>query len=514
MTSGFKRSLFSKPAWAAAPTPAASSDSKDNDSIFGQNNVYTDIVQAEEERRRRHLAKAQRRAKDANDAGHKAKKRRVSAESDDDGHPESDARSASGPSSGVPGTSRQHSPKTSKERLSPPPEIIHQPITRSTPKKEKKLNSGLEDLPRSRHAPPSVPIATSVGAEEEQDEPVVLTPPRPQKKSTPVKSRPAQPVSEGESEEESEFVKELKAQAREQARLRQLGLERERSRTPYDSFTETNNVGGTSRVASTVARTESPASPNQAASTILRETSVSQPPEDDPEIKLYIKSAIPSTKDLIVKRKTSQPLKQVREFWCKTNSVDPKTASQVFFTWNGTRLFDSTTMRGIIQKLKADHARKNRSFSQDLVDLYKDSDDQIIQDPSRGQIMIEALTHDIFEQRQRDKEKRARQRAEGIEASDEYEGEAQGASEAAAAEEEKMRTSIRIRLVARDLDPLTLNVRPHTSVRKIMQGYAVQMGLDKGATAWLVFDGERLDPESTAEDVGFENEDEIEVHVR
>lgn len=514
MTSGFKRSLFSKPAWAAVPAPAASTQSRDDDSIFGRNNVYQDIVQAKEERRRRRLAKAQLRAKDPNDPDRETKKRRISIEPDDDHDPESDAKSVSSSSSGPPGKLSPDSPKANKKRVSPPPEIIHQPVTRSTPKKEKKLNTGLEDLPRSRHALPSDPMTTSLDAEEEQDELLMLTPPRQKKKPTPVKSRPDPPLSEDESEEESEFVKALKAQAREKARLRQLGLlERERSRTPNDSFTETNNAVGSSRLASAVARTESPASTTEPASTTLRETTVSQPPGDDPEVKLYIKSAIPSTKDLIVKRKTSQSLKQVREYWCKVNSLDPKAASQVFFAWNGTRLFDSTTMRGIIQKLKMDHARKNRSFSQDLVDIYKDPDNQVLQDPSRGQILIEAMTHEIFEQRQRDKEKRAR-RQEGIETSDDDEAEAEGDHEAAAREEEKLRTSIRIRLVARDLDPLTLNVRPHTSIGKIVQGYGVQMGLDKATTAWLVFDGERLDPESTAEDVGFENEDEIEVHIR
>lgn len=514
MTSGFKRSLFSKPAWAAVPAPASSALSNDDDSIFGRNNVYQDIVQAKEERRRRRLAKAQLGAKDANDPDRETKKRRISIEPDDDHDPESDTKSVSSSTSGTPAKQSPHSPGANKKQVSPPPEVIHQPVTRSTPQKEKKLSTGLEDLPRSRHALPSDSMATFLDAEEEQDELVMLTPPRQKKKPTPVKSRPDPPLSEEESEEESEFVKALKAQAREKARLRQLGLERERSRTPNDSFTETNNAVGSSRLASAVARTESPASTIEAASTHLRETTVSQPPEDDPEVKLYIKSAIPSTKDLIVKRKTSQSLKQVREYWCKVNSLDPKAASQVFFAWNGTRLFDSTTMRGIIQKLKTDHARKNRSFSQDLVDIYKDPDNQVLQDPSRGQILIEAMTHEIFEQRQRDKEKRARQQ-EGIENSDDDEAEAEGDREAAAREEEeKIRTSIRIRLVARDLDPLTLNVRPHTSIRKIMQGYGVQMGLDKATTAWLVFDGERLDPESTAEDVGFENEDEIEVHIR
>jgi hypothetical protein len=61
---------------------------------------------------------------------------------------------------------------------------------------------------------------------------------------------------------------------------------------------------------------------------------------------------------------------------------------------------------------------------------------------------------------------------------------------------------------------MNLRVRPHTSIGKMMQGFAATRKLDEGKTAWLVFDGERLDPGSTVKDVGLEDEDEVEVHIR
>ncbi|EME79867.1 uncharacterized protein MYCFIDRAFT_198252 [Pseudocercospora fijiensis CIRAD86] len=63
----------------------------------------------------------------------------------------------------------------------------------------------------------------------------------------------------------------------------------------------------------------------------------------DPTISLLVTSDLPDTEPLLVKRKLSQNLKQVREAWCQKQGYDKAQADKIFFTWNGRRLYNVTT---------------------------------------------------------------------------------------------------------------------------------------------------------------------------
>ena len=66
-----------------------------------------------------------------------------------------------------------------------------------------------------------------------------------------------------------------------------------------------------------------------------------------PVITIYVTSQLPHTKHLDFKRRLGARLKEVRQAWCKTHSLDAATAASVFLTWRGRRVFDATSMRSL-----------------------------------------------------------------------------------------------------------------------------------------------------------------------
>ncbi|KAJ5961090.1 Ubiquitin supergroup [Penicillium vulpinum] len=70
-------------------------------------------------------------------------------------------------------------------------------------------------------------------------------------------------------------------------------------------------------------------------------------PADDPVVQIIITSEIPDTKPLLVHRKMSQRLRDVRLAWCNRQNLDPHIQSSIYLTWKGRRLFDVTTCRSL-----------------------------------------------------------------------------------------------------------------------------------------------------------------------
>ncbi|KAK5321873.1 hypothetical protein LTR93_006111 [Exophiala xenobiotica] len=519
MTSGVKRSFFTKPAWAAAPAAAGSSapaPAKDesSSSVFGRNDIYRDILQAEHAKKEKKAAKArhrpQKQDRDSELEGPEVKKRRISSEepadTKDPGY-DSDAEDSVSP------TISPTSPKSEREKQ----QCQNRPVTRSTPRKQESSSRGLEDSPRTYKSPStreSSRRATTVtlhdGDQQLDDDLVIWTPVRPTKPS-PSKRNPKPPSDDEESEEEEEedpYVRKLKAKAREKARLQKLGVvEPDRPKTPLTTFSAAAAAVDRTRSSSVENPQSRPLSSNSASQDYLndnRATPASEQ-EDDPQVRILIQSDIPDTKPLIVKRKASQSLKQVKEFWCKKWGLDDSMTRKVFFTWRGTRLFDSTTMRGIILKLKKDYRQQSASVSLDDGGEEEDEDKDKDKDPSEGNIMLEAMTPELYEEKQRQREREQQAQTQ----QDEEHEEVEAATPAPADD-----GAIVIRLVAQNLEPMQLRVRPHTTMAKVMRGFAAMRKVDEGKTAWLIFDGERLDPERTVGDVELEDEDEVEVSIR
>ncbi|KAL8652722.1 MAG: hypothetical protein Q9226_004140 [Calogaya cf. arnoldii] len=164
----------------------------------------------------------------------------------------------------------------------------------------------------------------------------------------------------------------------------------------------------------------------------------SSPPRaaSDPAVSILITSRIPNTNPLIVNRKVSQRLKDVRLTWCHRQHFDPDTTEAVFLTWKGKRLFDVTTCRslGIGVDSRGNIVTKGQR------DILRDEE---------SQIHMEAMTENILEEDQRAKR-------QGIEKADRDDTEAHERLPAM----EKKEPQVRIILKAKGFDDFKLMVKP------------------------------------------------------
>ncbi|EHY51995.1 hypothetical protein HRR83_003440 [Exophiala dermatitidis] len=523
---GHKRSLFHKPAWAAAPTASSSAKVEDASSVFGRNVAYDDILQAEQAKRAKKAAAARATTKPRTEHSKSvvspssaAKRRRISVEQEQD--PKHEAEDDD--DDFLRNTS--HSKKTRDNTHTHRHEQDKKPITRSTPRDEKMLRNGLEKSPRTKVARGTgqyTASSLSAAGDEEDDDLAMVSTATAKKTTSLSKAKTASqsiPVDEEEeeSDEDDEYLRALKQKAREKARLQRLGLEPENAPSPLSTGRSSATPTTATRAPSierSRAQSSRPVSARSGRDFGRTGTATPVPTEqeDDPQVRILIQSDIPDTKPLVVMRKASQSLKQVREFWCKRWQLDDAVAKKVFLTWRGTRLFDSTTTRGMIKKLRDDYRQQSLGLDED------DDEDDRDHDPSKGNILLEAMTPEIYEEKLRQKEKlqsHNRASSDGDNPDDSDEAEAGVATSAAEAKRiQEAESSIVIHLVNPAYEPMHLRVRPHTTMAKIMRGYAATKKLEENKTPWLIFDGERLDPEATVEDVGLEDEDEVDVSIR
>ncbi|KAJ5550711.1 hypothetical protein N7461_005409 [Penicillium sp. DV-2018c] len=117
--------------------------------------------------------------------------------------------------------------------------------------------------------------------------------------------------------------------------------------------------------------------PNRPVIRSPRPVQPTPPPADDPVVQIMISSEIPNTKPLLVQRKLSQSLRDVRIAWCNRQNFSPEMQSSIYLTWKGRRLFDATTCRSIAAQIK--------KSSSSIIDLDDDQESEL-------RIHIEAVT--------------------------------------------------------------------------------------------------------------------------
>lgn len=92
---------------------------------------------------------------------------------------------------------------------------------------------------------------------------------------------------------------------------------------------------------------------SQDLSSRSRTRSVSQPwsppPSScpDPVVQILLTSQIPNTNPLIINRRASQRLKEVRIAWCQRQGLTPELTNNVYLTWREKRLFDVTSCKSL-----------------------------------------------------------------------------------------------------------------------------------------------------------------------
>jgi hypothetical protein len=466
-----KRSLFKKPNWAAK----SSSVSKAETDFFDhRDSTYSGILAEKEKKRLKYRAKAATQADDGQ--GHGPKRRRLSEDEESD----LDTESSDG----------EEKTRTTVAR--------HEgPATRSTPTKKGRTASPSPDLSvkqYSRIKPLNALTMRIIDLEDEEDEVRPISESLPElKKVSPIKPRPKRPSSDPESEDEDEYTLELKRKAREKARLRKLGLETSKSMTPEPRITKSHSpqLGGLSQSGSAKSPAETPL--YKAPPPIPKPKK-----EGDIKVMILIRTAIPNTNELIVNRWASQNLQQVKEAWCKRQGFDAAMGRKVFLTWRGNKLFNATTLTHILRTLKAE---KKKSGIGNL-----DSDDED-SDPSEGKIEVEAVTEDILAERKRLKEKEDR-------LADASNGDEGLSGEETGEPQPQKEPDVQLMLNSPGLEPVLLKVRPTTLVSKIMAGFKKIRHVEQGKTCWLIFDGERLDPETRIGDTEIEDGDAVDVQIR
>jgi hypothetical protein len=188
-------------------------------------------------------------------------------------------------------------------------------------------------------------------------------------------------------------------------------------------------------------------------------------------IEVLVTSQIDGTKPLLVKRKLSQRLKEVRLAWCdhQANEGQPmgsEIKDSIFLTWRGKRLYDVTTCKSL--NLNIDSSGKISSQGEGV--------------DTNGRVHLEAWTEDIFKSYQKKQ----------------------------AAKLQKIRLFLR----SRELGEFKLQVKPTTPIEKLIAAFRQNKKISDNQEISLHVDGEKLDPAWKIEDTELEDKDVVEVHIK
>lgn len=387
-----KRPLFNIPSWSR---PQALSNNVD---LFHRSNqTYADHASEAERTRKRKLARKEKGRARQNEIGERVGKRRRVSEDEDDEDDESSSdgsSSSSHPSrkdikaSPTPSTNFHTPPLTS------PPKPIHSPksLLRRYEAKVAASKAGQEHDQKLK-------VSDIIDLEDEED--LSALPDQDSTRNSTI-VKPAAPAEDDDQPGSDEEFPELARQAREKARRKRLEED----------------------IASTAA------DPHDVLLSLHQPMSPTSQP--DPILQILITSSIENTTPLIVTRKVSQRLKDVRQAWAQRQNFSADFSDTVFLTWRGKRVFDVTTCRslGITVDAMGRISTKGGSWEEE-----------------EGQIHMEAMTAEILEAYKKAKR-----------------NEATGQEDVAVQEEalavKDREPQVRIILKAKGLDDFKLQVRP------------------------------------------------------
>lgn len=273
-------------------------------------------------------------------------------------------------------------------------------------------------------------------------------------------------------ETEDEEYPELVARARENARLRIL----ERL-NPHGAKSE-------SEPGSDDGSTKSDANSN-----ISKVPSTSIP---DPIIQILVTANIEGTNPLILKRKLSQRMKDVRMAWCDRQRINGEpmsaaTKSMIFLTWRGHRVFDVSTGRSLGLKVRSDGTLKMNGEG------FED-----------GRVHLEAWTEETFKQHKELLEAERKKQSQDPLAEEEFPPPTQVVVQ---------EPQLKIILKAREYPDFKVNVKSTTLISKMIDAFRRGRNVPPEKHISLRFDGDELDPDSPAGDADMDDLTTIDVHI-
>lgn len=210
------------------------------------------------------------------------------------------------------------------------------------------------------------------------------------------------------------------------------------------------------------------------------------PPMEDQRVHILITSEIPNTKPLIVQRKISQALKDARLAWCERQGFTEEETSTIQLYWNGVRVFDVSTCRRF--DIKSDKKK------------FLDTEDDPDAEQTELKIHMEAVSTDPLMMNRR-----------GPVSPD-----MGGASSPAPPnpDYESGNEPMKLLLKSPGLSDFKIKARPKTLVSKVIAAFRDKQNIPVDKTVHLVFDGDRLEPDSCLGENDITDLDMLEVLIK
>ena len=283
--------------------------SNDTELFHRSNQTYADLAAEAERARKRRLARNEGKGVHQTSTGERASKRRRTSEAEDD-EDESSSEGSSSYSSNKEITNSPARLKTGPVASSTTPQRPKHSPKSLMRRYEAEIGTTKKDQ-EQRQKPNALDI---IDLEDEQDS---STSPRQEPMWKSAMVEPAAPPDDDDPPVSDDEFPELARQAREKARRKHL---------------EEDIVSTTMG--------------SQKSYQSLRQSMPRNSPSD-PVLQIFITSDIPNTIPLIVSRRSSQRLKDVRLAWLERQDLSTDVTDTIFLTWRGKRVFDVTTCKSL-----------------------------------------------------------------------------------------------------------------------------------------------------------------------
>ena len=209
--------------------------------------------------------------------------------------------------------------------------------------------------------------------------------------------------------------------------------------------------------------------------------------QEDMVVQILITSEIENTKPLIVHRKISQSLREVRLAWCKRQGFSEGMQASVFLIWKGRRLFDVTTCKSLGVNTGNNSARSPIHSPLD--------------DGQTNRVHMEAVTEDLLSLKRRQQEQS-------------HSAEYQNDTESSDVRPKQQDVLIKIILKCPGLVDYGIKVSQETPVSHVLATFKNAQRISADKEVYLLFDGERLDPGSRLVDYDIADLDLVDVIVK
>jgi len=216
-----------------------------------------------------------------------------------------------------------------------------------------------------------------------------------------------------------------------------------------------------------------------------------------PIAQLFIASELPETNPLMVKVRIDTTIEKPREAWCARQKFTPEMTRNVFFTWRGTRLYDSTTIKRLGVRVD-DHGNVSIEGDDSIYD----------QEDNTPKIHVEAWTDAALAQHKREVAAEEEAKRKAVEPSHVVK------ERDPTPEPEPEAKKYRLFLKAKGMEDFKIQVKPDTTFEKLANAFRTSRKIAQTQPLTLTFDGERLPPMDTIADSELEDMDSIDVLLK